>query len=127
MEGQGMESLNAQQLAQIQATSGAGSSGQNPDAKKQESEMRDEMLSQILTSEARERLGRINLVKPEKAKQIGDLLLSMAARGQIAKKVTQDELVDILERINSSTQKETKIVYSRRNIDDSDDEDEYDL
>ncbi|PVZ98605.1 hypothetical protein BB558_005384 [Smittium angustum] len=82
----------------------------------------------IQKNEAREemeRLGRIALVKAEKAKQVGDMLIQMASRGQIARKVTEDELKDLLEKITGSNN-QTKIVYNRKNIDSSD-EDEYDL
>ncbi|PVU97795.1 hypothetical protein BB559_001894 [Furculomyces boomerangus] len=91
----------------------------------QKNEAREEMLSRVLTTDAKERLGRIALVKAEKAKQVGDMLIQMASRGQIARKVTEDELKDLLEKITGSNN-QTKIVYNRKNIDSSD-EDEYDL
>ncbi|KAJ7959264.1 DNA-binding protein [Quillaja saponaria] len=44
-------------------------------------------LSQLLSSEARERLARIALVKPEKARGVEDVIIRAAQMGQIAEKV----------------------------------------
>ncbi|OLY84421.1 hypothetical protein AYI68_g1414 [Smittium mucronatum] len=123
------------QLSNLSSTGGNGPMGHNTaqaqaqdaETKKKAQEMKDDLMSRILTTEARERLGRIELVRPEKAHQISNMLISMATSGQIKNKIDQDELVSILEQINNSVPSETKIVYSRRSNLDSDDEDEYDL
>ena len=45
------------------------------------------MLTIIMSGEARERLSRIALVKPEKARAIETMILAMAQRRQITSKV----------------------------------------
>ena len=55
------------------------------------------MLQACITAGARERLARIALVKPEKARAVEDNVLRMAQRGQIAEPVSEDRLVAMLE------------------------------
>ncbi|XP_028232419.1 DNA-binding protein DDB_G0278111-like isoform X2 [Glycine soja] len=57
------------------------------DAKREAEERRQMMLSQILSAEARERLARIALVKPEKARGVEDFILRAAQMGQITEKI----------------------------------------
>ncbi|KAL3626718.1 hypothetical protein CASFOL_029461 [Castilleja foliolosa] len=56
------------------------------DAKREAEEQRQLMLTQILTSDARARLARIALVKPEKARGVEDVILRAAKMGQIVEK-----------------------------------------
>ena len=62
------------------------------------------MLSQILDSSARDRLRRIALVKADRARAIEDLVLDMARRGQIRQRVSEQELVGLLEEISGREQ-----------------------
>ncbi|GMN43350.1 hypothetical protein TIFTF001_012559 [Ficus carica] len=86
------------------------------DAKREAEEQRQMMLSQILSAEARERLARIALVKPEKARGVEDVLLRAAQTGQIAEKasVSEERLISLLEQINNQTSKQTKVTIQRR-------------
>ncbi|KAJ4703794.1 DNA-binding protein [Melia azedarach] len=84
------------------------------DAKREADERRQMMLSQILSSEARERLARIALVKPEKARGVEDIILRAAQMGQIAEKVSEERLISLLEQINTQTTKQTKVTIQRR-------------
>ncbi|XP_040935535.1 DNA-binding protein DDB_G0278111 isoform X1 [Gossypium hirsutum] len=92
------------------------------DAKREADERRQMMLSQILSSEARERLARIALVKPEKARGVEDVLLRAAQTGQIVEKVSEERLISLLEQINTQTTKQTKVTIQRRRsvLDDDD-------
>ncbi|CAA3000905.1 DNA-binding protein DDB_G0278111 [Olea europaea subsp. europaea] len=81
---------------------------------KRRDEQRQMMLSQILTSEARARLARIALVKPEKARGVEDVILRAAQMGQIAEKVSEERLISLLEQFNTQTTKETKVTIRRR-------------
>ncbi|XP_038984928.1 DNA-binding protein DDB_G0278111-like isoform X2 [Phoenix dactylifera] len=60
------------------------------DAKREAEERRQLMLSQILSAQARERLARIALVKPEKARGVEDVLLRAAQMGQMTEKVKEN-------------------------------------
>jgi len=66
------------------------------------------IINRILTPEARERLGNIRLARPEFARQIEILLIQLYQAGQLPKKLTDEKLKEILERIHSR-KKETKI------------------
>eukprot|EP00246_Nothoceros_aenigmaticus_P006219 TRINITY_DN19009_c0_g1_i1.p1 TRINITY_DN19009_c0_g1~~TRINITY_DN19009_c0_g1_i1.p1 ORF type:complete len:107 (-),score=17.88 TRINITY_DN19009_c0_g1_i1:323-643(-) len=82
--------------------------------KREAEERRQFMLSRILTPEARERLARIALVKPEKARGVEDFILRSAQMGQTTEKVSEDRLKSLLEQINEQTQKKTKVTIQRR-------------
>ncbi|XP_043700576.1 DNA-binding protein DDB_G0278111 isoform X2 [Telopea speciosissima] len=84
------------------------------DSKREAEEQRQLMLSQILSSDARERLARIALVKPEKARGVEDVILRAAQMGQIVEKVSEEKLISLLEQINSQTSKQTKVTIQRR-------------
>ena len=101
----------------------------NPEAQKMQEEsmkaaeeQRELYLTQILTPEAKERLGRIGLVKAEKAREVENALLQMAMRRQITGKVTEDQLITMLGKSNESSSTSIKIV-RRREIDSSDEDD----
>ena len=92
----------------------------NPEAQKMQEEsmkaaeeQRELYLTQILTPEAKERLGRIGLVKAEKAREVENALLQMAMRRQITGKVTEDQLITMLGKSNESSSTSIKIVRRR--------------
>ncbi|XP_039033701.1 DNA-binding protein DDB_G0278111-like isoform X1 [Hibiscus syriacus] len=123
-----LEAIRQRRMQELMARQGRGSQ-QNPDqqkaqeeAKREADEQRQMMLSQILSSEARERLARIALVKPEKARGVEDVLLRAAQTGQIVEKVSEERLISILEQINTQTTKQTKVTIQRRRsvLDDDD-------
>ncbi|KAJ1946209.1 hypothetical protein FBU59_002086 [Linderina macrospora] len=124
-----LDAIRARRMAELQGGQG-GSGTSNPEAdarKRQEEEARQTMLSQILTNEARERIGRIALVRPERATAIEGMLVRMAKMGQIRKKVTEDDLKGMLEELNAETAAETTITYSRKDAMDDSDEEEYEF
>ena len=84
--------------------------------------MRQSMLAQILSAEARERMSRISIVKPEKAKQVEDMLINMARRGQVRQQIQEQDLIEFLAQI---PEKKTEIVYSRRRDDFDSDSDDF--
>eukprot|EP00741_Cyanophora_paradoxa_P022602 tig00000248_g21827.t1 len=127
-----LAAIRARRLAEMQAAAGGApgmmpgmpGGGQDPakaeEMRRQQEERRRMMLNQILTREASERLNRIRLVKEEKARAVEDLLLRAAQTGQLREKVDEPRLINMLEQINESTQKETKITIQRRRVDDDD-------
>lgn len=50
------------------------------------------------------------MVKPEKARGIEDMLIRMAKTGQLKRKVTEDDLVEMLHQISRQEGPKTKIV-----------------
>lgn len=88
-------------------------------------ETRSNALSQLLDSTARARLSTLSLVKPQKARAVQDLILRMAQTGQIRQKLSEGELVQLLERVSEKEREQvTKRVVIQRRRGESDDEDE---
>lgn len=87
--------------------------------------MRNNILSSVLTQEARARLSNISIAKPERAKMVEDIIIQHTRMGMIRGKVDEDSLKDLLEKVTSQTKRETKVSYERRRVfDDDDDEDD---
>lgn len=69
-------------------------------------------------------MNSIALVKPERAERVEAMLIQMAQTGQINGKVGEEQLVDLLEKVSSHSQKKTTVKFDRRrlNLDDSDED-----
>ncbi|XP_077982818.1 programmed cell death protein 5-like [Glandiceps talaboti] len=122
-----LELIRQKRMAELQQQMG-GEGGQEQQAEKaaRQEELRNSILSQVLSQSARARLNSIALVKPEKAKMVESMLLQMAQRGQIQGKLSEGELIDLLERVSQQTQKKTTVKFERRKMDwDDDDDDDY--
>jgi programmed cell death protein 5 len=70
--------------------------------------LKKEVLQKILTKEARERLGRIRVVKPELVAQIELYLLQLYQAGRIKTQITDEQLKEMLKRLASG--KEFRII-----------------
>ncbi|CCF48864.1 hypothetical protein NDA18_004221 [Ustilago nuda] len=110
------------------ASSAGGGKNQEEQAAQQE-EMKRQMLSRILDAEARERLSRIGLVKPQKAREITDLLIRMAQSGQIRGRITEDQLIGLLDQVDQASAGESagKITFTRKKTVQEDDDSIFDL
>ena len=58
--------------------------------------MREQMIKVLLTSEARERLYKIRMVKPDTAKIIEDNIIQLASSGRLKKAITDKEIKEFL-------------------------------
>lgn len=71
-------------------------------------------------------MSRIALVSPERSQQIEAVLLRMAQTGQLRGKVTEPQLIELLEQMeeaqSKTNTKKTTIVYQRRRDFDDDDD-----
>jgi programmed cell death protein 5 len=67
------------------------------------------IMRKILTPEARERLGRVKLVKPELARQVELLLVQLYQAGQIRGQIDDAKLKRILAEIDARTRRDFKI------------------
>ena len=57
---------------------------------------KENILKQILTSEARMRLNNIKMVKPELSSMVEQYLIGMASQGKVRSPLTDDQLKQIL-------------------------------
>ncbi|HIH71825.1 MAG: DNA-binding protein [Thermococcales archaeon 44_46] len=86
--------------------------------KEEEERVRQEMeleaqlnaiMKQILTPEARERLARVKLVRPELARQVELILAQLYQAGQITERITDEKLKKILAQIEARTRRDFRI------------------
>ncbi|KAI0279818.1 PDCD5-related protein [Russula aff. rugulosa BPL654] len=124
-----LAALRAARLTQLQqsGTDGSGQSGaSSEDAEKRraEEQMRRELLATALEPAARERLSRIALVSPTRSNQIESILLRMLQGGQLRGRVSEQQLIDLLEQADEAQKKASgqgTIVFQRRvDLDDDD-------
>jgi programmed cell death protein 5 len=90
---QQLQDMQSPDLAAAQAYS-----QQEAEMQRRDSE-RAEILRRILTPEARERLGRIRLAKPEVANSVEQQLISLASSGRLQRQVDDVTLRSLLERV----------------------------
>eukprot|EP00887_Chlorella_sp_A99_P006253 scaffold3.g6253.t1 len=115
-------------MAELQAKYGGGQApasaeeqAAQEEAKAAAEEQRRGMLLALLQPSARDRLARISLVKPDKARAIEDIIIQAARRGQLGEKVSEERLIELLEQVNERTQSKTKVTIQRRRAFDDDD------
>ncbi len=65
----------------------------------QERALREHLMRQLLAPEARERLERLRLARPDQAKQLENQLISLAQSGRLNEQLTDAQLRDLLARI----------------------------
>ncbi|KAH6855103.1 PDCD5-related protein [Chaetomium sp. MPI-CAGE-AT-0009] len=120
-----LEQLKAQGGGAGRASSG-GSNSQEQQAQKQqqEAEARKSALNQILEPEAADRLGRIRLVKEQRATDVENRLIMLAQSGQLRQKVTETQLKELLNAMVDSQEQEKIVVNRRKGWDDDEDDDE---
>ena len=104
-----MAELQAQQAAmQNQAQQQAMAQAQQQEAQAQFETQKKQILAQIMTSEARNRLANLKLTKPELVNQIELQLIQSAQAGSLRGKVTDDQLKVLLRQI-AGQKREIKI------------------
>ncbi len=82
------------------------------EAMRQEMELEaqlDAIMRRILTPEARERLGRVKLVRPELARQVELVLVQLYQAGQIREPIDDAKLKRILAQIDERTRRDFNI------------------
>ncbi|TFY75619.1 hypothetical protein EWM64_g8392 [Hericium alpestre] len=145
-----LAAIRAARLNQLQQKESGGAPGEGAgedEAKRQnEEQMRRDMLATVLDSAARERrmltsiffwyatyssapfrmaVARIALVSPDRSRQMESILLRMAQTGQLRARVTEQQLIELLEQAEEANSKSSArkgaIVFQRRERDGDDD------
>lgn len=89
-----------QQLQEMQSAQGVDPYAQAQQAELQRREAeRAEILRRVMTPEARERLGRIRLAKPDVASAVEQQVYALAASGRLQRPIDDATLRALLERI----------------------------
>lgn len=104
-----LEALRQKRLRELQAQQRSAAADQDPAAQEQaaaqaaarEQAAMDRMLQQILDSEARERLTRIRMSRPELAEAVTRQLVALAQQGRLARQLTDADLRTILAQVPS--------------------------
>ena len=86
----------------------AARAGQQDDAKQQRA-MRENVIRVALTSEARQRLANVRMVKPEVAQAIEDYIVQMVTSGRLKRTIDDDQLKELLSTIQGQAKREFKI------------------
>ncbi|CAG9465628.1 unnamed protein product [Pedinophyceae sp. YPF-701] len=119
------EQLSSEQMQQIMGAQGQ--SGEQEEQKRQAEEeaeaQRQTMLAAVLDASAKERLSRIAIVKPDKAKAVENMVLGAAQRGALRGKVSDEQIVDLLQKVGGGDAgRGPKITFMRKagGLDDDD-------
>lgn len=73
-------------------------------AEDNETALRKNILSRMLSKDAHERLSRVRAVKPELAAQLEAYMVQMFQSGQIKAEITDDQLKQILDKVTQKKQ-----------------------
>ncbi|KAL1503379.1 hypothetical protein AB1Y20_011430 [Prymnesium parvum] len=117
-------------LKALQAQMASGSMPTNPqqaaqaqEKAAQEKQMREDLLTRLVSPDARERLANIMLVKPDKGKQLEDMIINMGRQGRLQQQLDDKGLKAMLEQISEHSAASAKITIDRRRFMDDDDSD----
>jgi programmed cell death protein 5 len=96
-----LEDLRKKKLQELQQQAALQESmeEQQEEQQKQLEEHKKAILRKILTTEARERLGRIKVARPEVAEAIENQLIMLAQSGQLKNKINDEQLRMLLSKI----------------------------
>ena len=95
-----LEDLKKKKLQELQQQAALQESmEEQEDQQKQLEEQKKAILRKILTTEARERLGRIKVARPQIAESIENQLIMLAQSGQLKNKINDEQLRMLLSKI----------------------------
>jgi programmed cell death protein 5 len=81
--------------------------GSQEDASKRA--MRDNVMRIALTSEARQRLTNVRMVKPEVARAIEEYIIQLVSSGRLKRTIDDEQLKEMLTSIQGTGKREFKI------------------
>ncbi len=71
--------------------------------------MRENVMRVALTSEARQRLANVRMVKPEVAHAIEEYIIQLVSSGRLKRTIDDEQLKELLSSIQGTAKKEFKI------------------
>lgn len=119
MDDSELAAIRQARLAELQKKQEGDSNPQN--------EMKITLLNQALDINARERLSRVRIVRPDRADAVENYLVKLISMGSINKKLTENDIVDILNNLARDEKQKTdsKIIFNRRQLSDDEDDDDF--
>jgi len=94
-----LKAIRKKKLLELQQQQMSSQEAIGEEARKHELEEKKAALRQILTNEARERLGRIKTARPEVAENIENQLIMFAQSGQLKNKINDEQLRELLSKL----------------------------
>lgn len=95
-----LENLRKKRLAELQQQAALQESMEEQELQQKEFEKQKKViLRSILTAEARERLGRIKIARPEVVESIENQLIALAQSGQLKSKINDEQLRLLLSKV----------------------------
>lgn len=80
---------------------------ENSDKEKKEEELlKESIVKQYLLPKARERLNNLSLINPELVSQVKELIYNLAVSGRLKSPLTDNQLKDLLYRLQARRKKE---------------------
>src|SRR5512136_1624127 len=94
-----LDNLRKKRLAELQQQAALqGSMDEQESQQKEFEKQKKAILRSIMTTEARERLGRIKIARPEVVESIENQLITAASSGQLKNKINDEQLRMLLSR-----------------------------
>ncbi len=95
-----LENIKKKKLLELQQQQMLSEGAEDEEARKKEfEEQKKSVLRAILTTEARERLGRIKVARPEVAENIENQLIMLAQSGRLKNKINDEQLRELLSKL----------------------------
>ncbi|CEP60861.1 Sdd2p LALA0_S02e01310g [Lachancea lanzarotensis] len=106
-----LQAIREARLQELKRHSGGSGGDSNNDQKPA-----GDAVAALLQPQALERLSRVSLVRPDRVRAVEAYLQQLAARGQITRKVSEQEIVEVLNGVarDENRKNSTKIIFDRR-------------
>jgi programmed cell death protein 5 len=104
-----LEEIRRRKMQELQRSAGDEQAAEEQRRRAElEKAKKQQILRQILTPEARERLSRVRLVKPELAENVENQLIQLAGMGKVNRMIGDNDVREILDKL-TATKRESKI------------------
>ncbi len=101
MEDRELEEIRKRKMMELMQMQQGAAQEEEDRRRLEEEAAKQNLLRQILEPEARERLARIKLARPELAEAVENQLILLAQSGRLTRMITDDELKSILASLTS--------------------------